>query len=415
LQWADEDSIQLIRYLVRTLASGPIFLLISIRPYYDVASSGTGKLIADLDRMRVTKVLRLQRLNRIQTGELLESLLGSPVDESTLQSIHARSEGVPFFVEELVRAYREAEALQLMDGTWTMTRLSGPAVPSSVQSLIERRLAQLPEERRALLSDAGVLGRRFSLTYLSAILARLQDDQARSEWQLSEVLQPAVGLGLIVEEPEGTRYDYSFSHDQIRASLLDSIPRQRQRAIHGAIVEILDAEGGQENLSMLAFHSLKAGDQARAVASAIEAARVAMGVSAPEESVRLIDATLPAASDPEDRIEMLRVKDDALAVLDRGSDRMANLAEMTALTAAFPSPALDTEVKLRRASAARSNQDFDLAVDIAETLCNAAKPSGDLRLELAACFELGQAITRSPIGESYWPLREVDLDAAAAI
>jgi len=414
VQWADEDSIQLIRYLVRTLASGPLFLLISIRPYYDLATSGVGKLIADLDRMRVTKVLRLQRLTRIQTGELLENILGSPVDESTLQSIHARSEGVPFFVEELVRAYREAEALQLMDGTWTMTRLSGPAVPSSVQSLIERRLAQLPEDHRALLADAGVLGRRFSLTDLSAAITQLQGEQAKSEWQLSEDLELAVGLGLIAEEPEGTRYDYSFSHDQIRASLLDSISRQRQRAIHGAVAEILRSKGGKESLSMLAFHSLKAGDQAQAVASAIEAARVAMEFSAPEESVRLIDATLPAASNPEDRIEMLRVKDDALAVLDRGSDRMANLAEMTALTAAFPSSALDTEVKLRRASAARANQDYDLAVDIAETLCNAAKPSGDLRLELAACFELGQAITRSPLGESYWPLGEVDLEAAEA-
>ena len=64
VQWADDDSIQLIRYLVRTLASGPIFLLISLRPHSDSVSGGVGKLIADLDRMRVTQVLRLQRLSR---------------------------------------------------------------------------------------------------------------------------------------------------------------------------------------------------------------------------------------------------------------------------------------------------------------------------------------------------------------
>src|SRR3970282_2201192 len=59
LQWADDDSIQLIRYLVRTVASGPIFLLISLRPYSDSSSGGASKLIADLDRMRVTQVLSL--------------------------------------------------------------------------------------------------------------------------------------------------------------------------------------------------------------------------------------------------------------------------------------------------------------------------------------------------------------------
>ncbi|HEX9763141.1 MAG TPA: AAA family ATPase, partial [Acidimicrobiia bacterium] len=228
VQWADDDSIQLIRYLVRTLASGPIFMLISLRPHSDSASGGAGKLIADLDRMRVTQVLRLQRLSRLQTGELLANLLGAPVDETTAASFHARSEGVPFFVEELARAYREAEALQLIDGTWTMTKLSGPAVPSSIQSLIERRLAQLPEECRALLADAGVLGRRFSLGDLAQVLARVHGEPERPEWQLGEDLQKAVDLGLIVEEPAGSRYDLSFSHDQIRASLLGSISRQRK-------------------------------------------------------------------------------------------------------------------------------------------------------------------------------------------
>jgi tetratricopeptide (TPR) repeat protein len=412
VQWADDDSIQLIRYLVRTLATGPIFMLISLRPYSDSASGGAGKLIADLDRMRVTQVLRLQRLSRLETGELLANLLGAPVDEGTVASFHARSEGVPFFVEELARAYREAEALQLIDGTWTMTKLSGPAVPSSVQSLIERRLAQLEKECRALLADAGVLGRRFGLGHLARVLAQVEGEPEKAEWKLGEELEKAVDLGLIVEEPAASRYDFSFSHDQIRASLLTSISRQRKRAIHRAIAESLAGEGGTENLSMLAHHALQAGDQAMAVATALKAARSSLAISAPEEAVRLIDATLPAASGPEDRIEMLRVKDDALQVLDRGMERLANLAEMTALSAAVPSPALDAEVRLRKASAARASQDFELAADLALGVCQGAEDSGDRALELAACLELGQARTKAPIGEGYYPLDGVDLDAA---
>lgn len=412
LQWADEDSIQLIRYLVRTLPSAPIFLLINIRPYTDSASGGTGKLVADLDRMRVTQVVRMDRLTRVQTGELLENILGSPVDDSTLQSLHSRSEGVPFFIEEFARAYREADALHLIDGTWTMTRLSGPEVPSSVQSLIERRLAQLTEECRSLLADAGSLGRRFGLDDLSQVLARLTGEKPVPVWQLGEDLQSAIDLGLITEEPEGSVYDFSFSHDQIRTSLQDSNSRQRQRAIHGAIAEALAAEGGPESLSMLAYHSLKAGDEQTAVTAGLDAARAAMEVSAPEESIRLIDATLPAASEPEDRIEMLRVKDDALGLLDRGMDRMANLAEMTALTGAVSSPGLETEVKLRRASAARAMEDFENAAKLAKEVRATAEEEGNPHLELEACLELGQALTRSPIGEGYFPLMELDLDAA---
>ena len=94
LQWADDDSIQLIRYLVRTMGSAPLFLLISLR-YSDSSTGGASKLIADLDRMRVTHVLRLQRLTERQSGELLQNLLGAPADESTVNSLHSRSEGVP--------------------------------------------------------------------------------------------------------------------------------------------------------------------------------------------------------------------------------------------------------------------------------------------------------------------------------
>ena len=180
LQWADDDSIQLIRYLVRTMGSAPLFLLISLRPYSDSSTGGASKLIADLDRMRVTQVLRLQRLTERQSGELLESLLGAPADESTVNSLHSRSEGVPFFLEELTRAYREAEALQLIDGTWTMTKLSGPAVPSSIQSLVERRLAQLTEDCRSRLADAGVLGRRFRLADLARVLTRIDGGVTRN-------------------------------------------------------------------------------------------------------------------------------------------------------------------------------------------------------------------------------------------
>ncbi len=412
LQWADDDSIQLIRYLVRTVGSAPVFLLISLRPYSDSATGGASKLIADLDRMRVTQVLRLQRLTPRQSAELLENLLGSPADKSTIDSLHSRSEGVPFFLEELARAYREAEALQLIDGTWTLTKLSGPAVPSSIQTLVERKLAQLNHDCRSRLADAGVLGRRFRLSDLARILATVGGEAPQPEWQVRDDLQNAIDLGLIVEEREGSSFDFSFSHDQIRSSLLASLPRQRKRAIHAAMAEYLVAEGGAESLSMLAFHALEAGDQALAVSSGVQAAQTAMSMSAPEEAARLIDATLPAASEAESRIEMLRIKDDALAVLDRGVERMANLAEMTALTAAVSSPALDAEVKLRRAAAARANEDFELAADLAQAVRESAEASGDKGLELSACLELGQAITRSPIGEAYSPPVEVDLDRA---
>jgi class 3 adenylate cyclase len=413
LQWADEDSIRLIRYLVRTLASVPILMLIATRPHSDSATGGASNLIADMERMHLARRLWLGRFSRGETEALLANLLGAPVAASTLDSLHARAEGVPFFVEEFARAYREAKVLQLIDGTWTMTRLSGPTVPASVQSLIARRLAQPPEEARGLLADAAVLGRRFRLSDLSDVIGSVDGGEAPAVWHLEDRLQPAVDSGIVTRLPEGSDYDFSFTHDQMRAALVDSTSRLRRRAIHGAIASGLASAEGRENLSTLAYHALHAGDEPLAVSCAIKAARAGLEAHAPEESIRTIDATLAAASEPGDRIAMLRVKDEALELLDRGEERMANLAEMGALTGALADPSVEMEVKLRRASAARMTGDFDVATDLARRVREDAAAVGDPAAELDACLELGQAITHSPLGESFVPLMEIDIEAAA--
>jgi class 3 adenylate cyclase len=413
IQWADEESIRLIRYLVRTLASVPILMLIATRPHSDSATGGASNLIADMERMHLARRLWLGRFSRGETEALLANLLGAPVAASTLDSLHARAEGVPFFVEEFARAYREAKVLQLIDGTWTMTRLSGPTVPASVQSLIARRLAQPPEEARGLLADAAVLGRRFRLSDLSDVIGSVDGGEAPAVWHLEDRLQPAVDSGIVTRLPEGSDYDYSFTHDQMRAALVDSTSRLRRRAIHGAIASGLASAEGRENLSTLAYHALHAGDEPLAVSCAIKAARAGLEAHAPEESIRTIDATLAAASEPGDRIAMLRVKDEALELLDRGEERMANLAEMGALTGALADPSVEMEVKLRRASAARMTGDFDVATDLARRVREDAAAVGDPAAELDACLELGQAITHSPLGESFVPLMEIDIEAAA--
>ena len=92
-----------------------------------------------------------------------------------------------------------------------MTRLSGPMVPSSIQSLIERRLAQLSEDSRGFLADAGVLGRRFKLSVLAPVLANVRREDEKPEWELAEELDMAVQLGLIVEEADDAEYDFTFS------------------------------------------------------------------------------------------------------------------------------------------------------------------------------------------------------------
>ncbi len=415
LQWADDASLQLLRYLVRLGVTAPLFLMVAVRPEDAPSTSPVTRLVVDMERTRVARRLRLTRFTAAETAELLAHLLDGPVAASCAAALHAQSEGVPFFIDELARTLRDTGGLQCIDGGWRLSPGAERLVPTSIQSLVERRAARLPEPTRAPLADAAVLGRSFCLKDLMAISRRL-GSEAVDEGSLAARLAPAVGAGLLVELPDESADDYTFTHDQVRAVLAAAQSRARRRSIHAVIVEMLAGSGdpAPTKLAALAHHALAAGETDLGVRYSISAARTALDANAPEGALRIVDAARAAASSPEDRAVLLSLRDDALAVLGRGEERLATLAELAALAGALRQPALELDVTLRRAAAARLTRDEERAVELARRARDAAQQSGDRQAELRACLELGQALLRSPLGESFQPPpREVDLDRAA--
>jgi predicted ATPase len=141
LQWADEDSLRLLRYVVRTDTASPIFLMFAIRPEEFASRTEAVNLVADMGRMGVVRRLRVERFSQTETRELLVQVLGGPVDGSGAAVMHGQAEGVPFIVEEMASAYREAGMIQQVDGAWRLAGNTERLVPSAVKTLIERRAA----------------------------------------------------------------------------------------------------------------------------------------------------------------------------------------------------------------------------------------------------------------------------------
>ncbi|HET7677903.1 MAG TPA: AAA family ATPase [Candidatus Limnocylindrales bacterium] len=413
LQWADDDSLRLLRYIVRTSPRSPLFMCLAVRQEASASTSGALALIADLERMRVARRLGVSRLSLLETRQLLTNLLGGEVLASTVETIHTRSEGVPFFAEELVRALREQRILRRVDDAWRIVAGADHLVPESVQALVERRVARLPEATRAVLADAAVLGSGFGLAQLESVTSRVGDAPLTPEI-LEELLAPAVSGALVTRLRPGAGDDYAFTHNQVREVLADGLNRQRRRAIHAALVEILSEEqAGPAPAAMIAHHAFAAGQVDVGIRASMQAAQSALAAYAPEEGLRIVDAALGAATSPRDRVTLLRLRDDALGMLARGPERAVTLAQLAALAEALEDHGLALEVVLRRAAAARLMEDWERAAELAREGRAAAVEHGDRRVELAACLELGQALLHSPIGEGYMlsPTEE-DLDGA---
>jgi DNA-binding CsgD family transcriptional regulator len=416
LQWADEDSVRMLRYIVRTDSDLPIFLGLATRAEKLAEINEAVTLIADMERMGMVRRLRLERFTQLETTEFVRQVLGGKVNLSSAATMHAQAEGVAFIVEELARTYREMALIQEIDGAWTLARNAERLLPSAVRTLIQRRAARLPEDTKQNLADAAVLGRSFSLKDLHSIKLRLgADEETCDSSVLAESLTPATQAGLLVQHPAGSPADYSFTHDQVREFAAALLPPGRRRDIHGALVDMLTADGDPpaESMSLLAHHALAGGEPERAVRFSIAAARAALEARAAEEVLRIVDQGLPAASAAQDRVTLLAAQDDALGMLRRSADRLEGLAELAALAEALGDSHLELDVKLRRAAALRVSEDEDQAAELARSVREIAHEGGDLASELAACLELGQDLLRSPLGESFSAPSDVDLDGAA--
>jgi len=413
LQWADDDSLRLLRYVVRADSGSRIALMAAIRPEELAFVTEAVTLLADMERFGVVRRLRLARFNQAETSTFLAEVLGGKVAARMASTMHGQAEGVPFILEELVHTYRGAGMAQEMDGVWTLAKNAERLVPSAVRTLISRRASRLPDETAAVLATAAVLGRRFSLKDLGEVEARVGDGKRETE-DLAQMLAPAVAAGLLVEHPEDSAADYSIAHEQVREFASASLAQASRRAVHAAIVELLMAgEPSPESLPLLAHHAKAAGDTFVCVRFSLEAARNSLRANAPEEVMRLVELALPAASGPKDRLQLLLSRDDALEMLRRTGDRLEGLAEIQALADALGDQRLEHDVKLRRAAALRQSDERDHAAMLAREVRELAAARGEREVELAATLELGQDLFGAPLGEAFVPASsDADLDGA---
>jgi DNA-binding NarL/FixJ family response regulator len=412
LQWADDDSVRLLRYVIRAAADAPLFMALAVRRDELALATEATALLADMERMGLVRRLTLTRLTQAETATMLKQVLGGDVEVSSAATMHAQAEGVPFIVEELARTYRTNGLVQQIDGVWTLGRNAERLVPSAVRTLIQRRAGRLPDDSRAVLSEAAVLGRHFSLKDLHMIRLRLDEESDMDA--LADALAPAVSAGLLVELGDESPADYSFTHEQVREFSAGALTAPRRRATHAPIVDLLtgDGEPPRESLPLLARHALAAGDPERAARFSIEATRAALEARAPEEALRLVELALPVTSAAQDRVKLLTARDEALDMLRRPEDRLEGLAELAALAEALGDSHLELEAILRRAAALRLSGEEDRAAQLAAEVRGTAAERSDRRAELAACLELGQALVRTPLGEGFSLPKESDADAA---
>jgi tetratricopeptide (TPR) repeat protein len=227
LQWADEGSVGLLRFLARDPRLRGVAVLGTYRDSdLDRAATLAGHLD---DLVRDGLHLVLGGLSGRDTGALVAALRGSASADATL--LHRRTGGNPFFVRELVR---------LLD-------LGGESVPTSVRAVVARRLAGLSPVTRDVLAAASVLGADIDPALLAPVSGRSGPEvlAALDEATVARLVRPGEGGGHL-----------AFAHALVREVLHDGLGRAARVALHRRAGEVLRERGEQARLPETAHHVL---------------------------------------------------------------------------------------------------------------------------------------------------------------
>ncbi|MFJ8636454.1 AAA family ATPase [Streptomyces sp. NPDC093568] len=239
---ADADTLTIVDYLTDNLPGRRAVLLATLRggpgPALDLAEAAASR--------RTARTLRLARLGPAHTAELAARCLGhddaGKVPEAVLDRLHAVSEGVPFVVEELLRAMVDSGGLvRRQGGGWTATgSLNAGGVPATVAAAVLQRVDHLEPPGVALLEAAAVLGRRFPVD-IAARVAGLDRTTALRELRHAARTQ-LVSDGTAASEPGWHTFRHALTADAIAHRLL---PAERAALCLAAAdaIEAADAAG----------------------------------------------------------------------------------------------------------------------------------------------------------------------------
>ncbi|MEI8412372.1 MULTISPECIES: BTAD domain-containing putative transcriptional regulator [unclassified Kribbella] len=286
LHWAAPSSLKLLGHLAAMLDTGRLLVVATRRATTEL----TGPLAQVAESLARRHALRLDLagLSTAEAAALVELTAHRTPAPGEAEALHARTDGNPFFLVELLRG-----------GT-------GDDVPAAVTDIVARRVARLPETTGELLRTAAVIGREFDLAVLAAAAGRNEDEAL-------DQLDPALAAGVIAEGDRVERF--RFAHALVRDVVYSGLPAARRARRHAAIATVVE---GTAAPSETARHWLAAGPAhaARAWRAAAEAAEQAGRLYAYDEAATLLAAALDAqqndgSATPLDRYDLLMARADA--------------------------------------------------------------------------------------------------------
>jgi DNA-binding CsgD family transcriptional regulator/tetratricopeptide (TPR) repeat protein len=268
--WADEATLDLVRFLGRRIRDSHLLLVVTYRDDGLRPDDPLRVVLGELASHRSTRRIGLAPLSESAVAELAAT---SPLAPGPLYRLTG---GNPFYVTELVRS-----------------GATDTALPASAHDAVMARVAGLDRAARDLLEVAALAGARVEPWVLEAVC----EDAAAG-------IDACLASGVMVPDLSGVTgaSGLRFRHELARIAVADAVPVHHRPARHAALFACLQRAGCDDD-ARLAHHAEGAGDAAAVLEHAPRAARQAARLSSHREAfaqfqraLRFADGAPPAVA-----------------------------------------------------------------------------------------------------------------------
>jgi predicted ATPase/class 3 adenylate cyclase len=282
LHWLDNETQAFLTLLSESIASAKILLLVNYRPEYR----------HEWGSKTYYTQLRLDPLSQADAEEMLTALLAEKVGVIGRSPLHQfildKTEGNPFFMEEIIQTLREEGILTDPRRVGTAHQYGDLRLPPTVQAVLASRIDRLSLEEKDLLQTLAVIGKEFSLGLLKQVVDH-------SDETLQRLLSRLRDAEFIYEQPAFPEPDYVFKHALTQEVAYNSLLVERRKVLHeraATAIETIFHNRLEDQYSELASHYSRSGNTQKAVVYLQLAGQQAVQRSANEEAITHLTTAL---------------------------------------------------------------------------------------------------------------------------
>lgn len=298
LHWADEGTLEFLQFVAFEQPE-TLTLVLTHRGEEPGRSSLLEALLARTPGATSNAIIELSPLSCPEVRRLASSILETEdLSEELARSLHERTGGIPFAVEEVARLLRDRDEATLAGEASPGQELDGLGVPPALRHAVIARLESAGADARLLARAAGVLGRPAGEELIAKLSGLPPLPAARG-------IAEALSCALLEEKPD---HLYGFRHALAAQAVYEQIPGPERRALHLRAGKALESVREPRPLAQIAHHYKEAGGGRRWLRYAEAAADAASSVGDDRTAARMLQDVLVAADLPHDTRTRMALK-----------------------------------------------------------------------------------------------------------